>query len=418
MTAAEQRLEVYKRGLNPPTQGLIMAGVALAVIGLVLFVMLVMGDDPGRAWRMFHVNFLFFTGFSVGAIIFAATQKIAKGHWSGPIVRFAEATVAFLPISLVCFLVLFLGKHYLFPWIEHPTPARGNWLTLSWVFWRDLFALLAVFGVAIAFVFNDMKPDLYELREHVNGWRRRLYDRFVGDYDGSPEALAKVEHRVYWLAPTLCILYAYTFTILGFDLIMSLAPYWLSNLFGAFFFMGAFLTGLTMLAMLMVYWRKHLSLQEVIDVHDFHDLGKLIFGFSIFWAYLMFSQFLVIWFGNLPEETSFPFYRLWGEWRPLAITVGVMVFLIPFWGLIWVKAKITPFTFTLFAAISFIGVWLERYLLVQPSLTEHGPAFGLPEFGITLGFVGMFLLAYGLFARTFPMLSPRLSAKAMVVTHH
>jgi hypothetical protein len=170
--------------------------------------------------------------------------------------------------------------------------------------------------------------------------------------------------------------------------------------------------------MLMVYWRKHLSLQEVIDVHDLHDLGKLIFGFSIFWAYLMFSQFLVIWFGNLPEETSFPFYRLWGEWRPLAITVGVMVFLIPFWGLIWVKAKITPFTFTLFAAISFIGVWLERYLLVQPSLTEHGPAFGLPEFGITLGFLGMFLLAYGLFARTFPMLSPRLTAKAMVVTHH
>jgi Ni/Fe-hydrogenase subunit HybB-like protein len=415
---AEQQLEVYKRGLNPPTQGFILAGVALAVIGLVLFVMLIMGDDPGRAWRMFHVNFLFFTGFSVGAIIFAATQKIAKGNWSGPIVRFAEAAVAFLPISLVCFLVLFLGKHHLFPWIEHPTPARGNWLTVSWVFWRDLVALLVVFFVAIAFVYNDMKPDLYELRNQVNGWRRRLYDRLAGDYDGSPEALAKVEHRVYWLAPVLCIIYAYTFTILGFDLIMSLAPYWLSNLFGAFFFMGAFLTGLTMLALLMVYWRKRLALQEVIDVHDFHDLGKLIFGFSIFWAYLMFSQFLVIWYGNLPEETSFPFYRLWGEWRTLAVTVGVMVFLIPFWGLIWVKAKITPFTFTLFAAVSFVGVWLERYLLVQPSLTEQGPVFGLPEFGISLGFVGMFLLAYGLFARTFPMLSPRLTAKAMVTTHH
>jgi Ni/Fe-hydrogenase subunit HybB-like protein len=415
---AEQQLEVYKRGLNPPTQGFILAGFAFAAIGLVLFVMLLTGDDPGRAWRMFHVNFLFFTGFSVGAIIFAATQKIVKGKWSGPIVRFAEAAVAFLPVSLVCFLVLFLGKHYLFPWIEHPTPVRGNWLTVSWVFWRDLAALLVVFAVSIAFVYNDMKPDLYELRGHVNGWRRRLYDRFVGDYDGSPEALAKVEHRVYWLAPLLCILYAYMFTILGFDLIMSLAPYWVSTLFGAFFFMGAFLTGLTMLALLMVYWRKRLSLQAVIDVHDFHDLGKLIFGFSIFWAYLMFSQFLVIWYGNLPEETSFPFYRFWGEWRALSITVGLMVFLIPFWGLIWVKAKITPFTFALFAAVSFVGVWLERYLLVQPSLTEHGPAFGLPEFGITLGFVGMFLLAYGLFARTFPMLSPRLTAKAMVTTHH
>jgi Ni/Fe-hydrogenase subunit HybB-like protein len=416
--SGEKQLEVYKRGLDVPVQGFLMGGALLAAIGLVLFVVLLAGDDPGRAWRTFHINFLFFTGLSIGAIIFVATQKIAKGHWSGPIVRFAEAGAAFLPVSLLLFLVLFLGRHHLFPWIEHPTPARGNWLTVSWVFWRDLVALIALYAVAIAFVYHDMKPDLADLKEHVSGWRRKLFDKIVGDYDGTPEALAAVEHRIHWLAPLLCIVYAYMFSLIGFDLVMSLAPYWLSNLFGAFFFMGAFLTGLTMLALMMVYWRKRLGLEEVIDVHDFHDLGKLIFGFSIFWTYLMFSQFLVIWYGNLPEETSFTFYRVWGEWRPIAITVLLMVFLIPFWGLIWVKSKITPFTFTSFAAISFVGIWLERYLLVQPSLTERGPAFGLPEFGITLMFLGLFLLAYGLFARTFPMLSPRLTAKAMVVTHH
>jgi Ni/Fe-hydrogenase subunit HybB-like protein len=415
---SEERLEVFKRGLSVPTQGLLLAGGICAVIGLAEFLAVIVGGDPARAWRTFHVDFLFFTGFSVGAIIFAATQKITKGHWSGPIMRFAEAAVAFLPISLICFLLLFLGKHHLFPWIEHPTPARGNWLTVSWVFWRDLIALLAVFAVATVFVVNDMKPDLYELRDYVSGWRRQLFDRILDGYDGSAAALAQVEHRVHWLAPLLCIVYAYMFSLLGFDLVMSLAPYWLSSLFGAFFFMGAFLTGLTMLALMMVYWRKRLRLEAVIDLHDFHDLGKLIFGFSIFWAYLMFSQFLVIWYGNLPEETSFPFYRFWGEWRLLAITVGLMVFLIPFWGLIWVKSKITPMTFTLFAAISFVGVWLERYLLVQPSLTEQGPMFGLPELGITVGFVGLFMLAYGLFARTFPMLSPRMTAKALVVTHH
>ncbi len=103
MTTAEQRLEVFKRGLNAPTQGLMLAGAVFAVIGVAVFVMLLLGDDPARAWRMFLVDFLFFTGFSVGAIIFAATQKIAKGHWSGPIIRFAEAAVAFLPVSLVCF---------------------------------------------------------------------------------------------------------------------------------------------------------------------------------------------------------------------------------------------------------------------------------------------------------------------------
>ncbi len=97
---------------------------------------------------------------------------------------------------------------------------------------------------------------------------------------------------------------------------MSLAPYWLSNLFGAFFFMGAFLTGLTMMGIMMVYWRGKLGMREVIGREQFHDLGKLVFGFSVFWAYLMFSQLLVIWYGNLREETSFVFYRMWGEWQP------------------------------------------------------------------------------------------------------
>lgn len=410
--------EVARRATDAPGMGFVFAGAALAVVGLGLFAFLLMGDDPARAWRMYHINFLFFTGVSMGGVIFAATQKIVKGHWSGPIIRFAEASVAFLPISLICFLILFLGKHHLFPWIEHPTPARGNWLTVGWVFWRDLFALLVVFTLAIVFVWHDIKPDVAELKEYVTGWRRRLYERIAGTYSGSPEDLAKIEHRVHWLAPLLCLAYAYLFTLLGFDLIMSLAPYWLSNLFGAFFFMGAFLTGLTMLGLMMVYWRHRLGMHELIGKYQFHDLGKLIFGFSIFWAYLMFSQLLVIWYGNLREETSFVFFRIWGDWQPLAIAVGLMVFVIPFWGLIWIKTKITPLTFTLFTTISLAGVWLERYLLVQPSLIERPVGFGLPEFGITAGFLGLFLLAYGTFARSLPMVSPRLVERTVKASHH
>jgi len=418
VTAQKRYEEIYRRGANAPTGGFFVAGLVLAVLGLGTFVVLALGGDPGRAWRMFLINFLFFTGVSQGAVVFAATQKITKGVWAGPIIRFAEAAVLFLPFSIVCFLVLFLGKYHLFPWIEHPTPARGNWLTVSWVFWRDLAALLALTITSFAVVWNDLKPDVAQLKDHVTGWRRRLYERIAGDFVGVPEDVAKVERRLTWLAPLLCLLYAYLFTLLGFDLIMSLAPYWLSNLFGAFFFMGAFLTGLTMMGLMSVYWRGKLGLQDVIGREQFHDLGKLVFGFSIFWAYLMFSQLLVIWYGNLREETSFVFYRLWGEWRPIAFLVGLMVFLIPFWGLIWVKAKITPITFTLFVGISFLGVWLERYLLVQPSLTDHGPQFGVPEVGISLGFLGLFLIAYGLFARAFPMVSPRLLAKAEATGHH
>lgn len=416
MTAATHE-EIYKRGAAAPSGAMVGVGAVLAVLGMGLFAFLAGGDDPGRAWRIFHVDFVFFTGIAMGAVIFAAIQKVVRGKWAGPIIRLAEAAVAFLPVALVLFLLLFLGRDHLFPWIEHPTPVRGNWLTVTWVFWRDFLGLLVLFSVAIAFVYHDLRPDVSKLRGEVNGWKLRLYEMVAGSYDDSEAHRELNDRRIYRLAPWLILLYAYLFSLIGFDLIMSLAPYWISNLFGAYYFMGSFLTGLTMLGLMTVYWRAKLQLHEIIGEKIFHDLGKLIFGFTMFWAYLVYSQFLVIWYGNLAEETSFLFYRLWGEWRPVGLLVGILVFLVPFCGLIWVKSKITPFTFTLFVTISLFGMWLERYLLVQPSLTEMGPAFGLVEFGVTAGFLGLFLLSYGLFARAFPMVSPRLSQKALHSIH-
>jgi Ni/Fe-hydrogenase subunit HybB-like protein len=410
------RQEAYQRGANAPAGGLLVGGAVLALLGFALFAVQAMGDDPARAWRMFLVNFVFFTGLASAGVIFAATQKITKGKWSGPIIRFAEASVAFLPVATMLFLILWLGRNHLFPWIEHPTPARGKWLTVSWVFWRDLLSLMLVEALAAWFVITELKPDVYALREHATGWRRRAYDKLLADYDGSPGALAAVERRLTILAPILVLAWAYAFSLLGFDLIMSLAPYWVSNLFGAYYFMGSFLTGLTMLALMTIYWRGRLGLQDIIGRQQFHDLAKLIFGFTIFWAYLTYSQLLVIWYGNLPEETAFIFFRMWGAWQPVGILVLVMVFAIPFWGLLSVKAKTTPITFVLFAAISFLGMWLERYLQVQPSLVET-PQMGLPEVAVSVGFLGLFLLAYGLFARAFPMVSPRLAEQAAARQH-
>jgi hypothetical protein len=289
---------------------------------------------------------------------------------------------------------------------------RGNWLTTSAVFWRDLIAFLVIFGVATAFVLQDLKPDLAELKTRVTGRRADMFARLAGTYTGTTEQAAANRHRLNVLASWLLVVYAYGLTVIAFDLIMSLAPYWVSTLFGAFFFMGAFLNGLAALGLVTLYWRSKLGLHETIGRQQFHDLGKLIFGFSVFWAYLMFSQVLVIWYGNLREETSFIFYRLWGEWRPVSVLVLLMVFLVPFWGLIWVKSKITPLTFGLFSAIIVCGIWIERFLLIQPSLTDTGPTYGFQEMGITAGFLGLYLLCHGWFAKTFPIVSPRLVKEA------
>jgi hypothetical protein len=174
--------------------------------------------------------------------------------------------------------------------------------------------------------------------------------------------------------------------------------------------MGSFLGAHMLLALLMLYGRRELGISTLVSAKQRHDLGKMCFGFTVFWAYLMWAQFLVIWYGNLPEETGFVFARLWGPWLPVGRTVLLGMFVVPFWGLIWVAAKKSPFVLGLFATVSLCSLWLERYLLVTPSITASaGPVFGLPEAGPLLAFLGFFLLCYGLFARTFPMVSPRLA---------
>jgi Ni/Fe-hydrogenase subunit HybB-like protein len=364
-----------------------------AVAGTAAFVVLALGSDPARAWRAFHVNWLFWTGLSQAGIIFACSQVIVGARWSYPIRRMAEAAAAFLPISFVLFLVLWVGRSDLFPWIAHPVlepPVKAFWLRGGFLFGRDIAGLLLLYGLSFWFLYHSLRLDAPGL----------------GDAE-----IARSEGRLRRLAPGLVFVYAVVMSLLAFDLIMSLAPQWVSNLLGAFFFMGAWLTGLTSLALLAIQWRRHLGIEDLVTAKTLHDLGKLCFGFSVFWAYLFFSQFLVIWYGNMPEETSFLFLRMVRpEWRGISIAMVLLVFFVPFWGLIGVKPKQTPALLGTFAAVSLCGVWVDRYVLTVPSLVQQAPALplGWQEMLVTLGFLGIWGLAYTWFARRFPIVSPHL----------
>jgi hypothetical protein len=240
--------------------------------------------------------------------------------------------------------------------------------------------------------------------------RRSLFDRWTHGFDGSRGAAAEQEARLRRLAPLYAVLYAIVFSLVAFDGIMALQPHWFSNLLGGFFFMGSFLGAHMLLALMAMYGASQIGIKDLISPKQRHDLGKLCFGFTVFWTYLMWAQFLVIWYGNLPEETGFVFARLWGEWRPLGAAVLIGMFILPFFGLLGVAPKKVRVTMGFFALVSLISLWLERYLLVMPSVTPlPGPVFGLPEAGPTLMFLGLYLFCYALFARTFPMVSPRLA---------
>lgn len=397
---ASSRAELARKATQFPSGAFYGLGAAAAVLGGAALVS-GLGSHAERTWWAYHVNFVFWSALAQAMVVVAATQKLARGKWSGLMIRFAEAGVAFTPVSLVLFAGLYAGREHIFTWLHEPRSDLGWWLTSPAFFVRNGAILAMLAWLSWRFVRRDMAPDLRELAE------------------GRPqEPEPAAETVISREAAFLVLAYAFGYSLLGFDLIMSLAHKWVSNLFGAFYFMGSFLGALGVTALVTLAVRRRMGIGDLVSRRQLHDIGKLYFGFTVFWAYLMWSQFLVIWYGNLPEETYFVFYRLWGPWRPVGTAVFLLVFLVPFIGLLGARPKQQPLILAAFVLTGLAGIWLERYLEVVPSINHGaGPAIGVPELGVTLLFFGLFLLSLGWFGGRYPMLSPRLAAETLEREH-
>lgn len=397
MTVATiSRSDLAQKARQAPVARFTLIGAIAAILGGIVLVIGLLSAHPERTWWAYHANFMFWAGLAQGMVVFAAVLKLAKGHWGGVVIRFAEAGAAFTTVAVVLFVGLVIGRQYIFTWIHEPRPEVGGWLTSKWFFLRNGAILVVLSWLSWRFVRRDVGPDVRELAS------------------GTPVERLEDSALITRDAAILVLAYAFGYSLLAFDLMMSLAQKWVSNLFGAFYFMGSFLTALMMLSVLAIVLRRAMGLAGIYTSRQQHDLGKLCFGFTVFWAYLMWSQFLVIWYGNLPDETYFIFYRLYGAWRPVGIAVFLLVFLIPFIGLLGVKPKRFAPTMVGFAVVSLVGVWLERYLEIVPSINHGtGPAIGVPEVGMALLFGGLFLLSWAWFAGRYPIISPRLAADAL-----
>src|SRR5437870_6132067 len=321
---AAARAELVRRARAFPVRGVVALGAVAALVGGAVFLWALGSGRADRAWQAYHVNFMFWIGLAQASVVFAATQKLAKGHWSGVVIRFAEAAAPFLIVALALFLGLFFGRQHVFSWLHEPRPDIGPWLTTKFFFVRNGLVLAGLAWLSWRFVRHDLEPDIRELAEG------RAADRLEN------------RDRISREAAILIVAFAFGHSLLAFDLMMSLAHKWVSNLFGAFYFMGSFLAALMALAVGAVLLRRAMRLGDLISPRQLHDLGKLCFGFTVFWGYLMWAQFLVIWYGNLPEETYFIFYRLIGQWKPVGVAVFFLVLVIPFVGLLGVKPKRSP----------------------------------------------------------------------------
>lgn len=421
MNAARLRDRLVTQSLSGRYSLFVTGGLLFALVGAALFAYAVSTGHAERAWHLFHVNWLFFTGISGGSMALAAVHKVANAKWSGVILRFAEAQVFFGIVSIVGLILIFtLGYPHLYGHMAEQLHAfshgKALWLSRPFMFGRLFIGLLALYYIGWSMIKADIVPDAFLGRGAADGPRKATLEAMTSGFDGSDAAVAAQHKKIHRLAAIYIPVYAIVFTLVAFDGIMALQPHWFSNLLGGWYFMGSFLGAHTCLAWMMMYGGRQLGISDLISPKQRHDLGKLCFGFTVFWTYLMWAQFLVIWYGNLPEETGFVFARLWGPWMPVGRAVFVGMFLVPFFGLLFVAAKKTPLTLALFTGISFVSLWVERYLLVLPSVTlESGPVFGLAELGPTLGMLGLFLFCYAQFARRYPMVSPRLAGVTLAL---
>ena len=402
--AHDAHAELPYRRLEQAPAALRNAAIAFTVIGAIALAAAFMMDSE-RAIRAYYVNWIFFMSIAQGALLLSAVVSITKGLWSRPLRRVSLSFVAFMPIVFLMMIPIFFGASHIWPWVHDPIPGKDVWLNVPFLATRSIVGLGILVVLDIAFAYYALRPDIGLVRDQVPASLRGLYDRLSRNWRGQEAEEHRSFRKLLVLAPVICATYALIMGMIGWDFIMSLEPHWFSTLLGPFFFMGAFLGGLMMTAIIAMRYRDNFNMQDYITTTTLHDLGKLCFGFTIFWGYLFFGQFIVIWYGLLPIEQSFVIHRFSAPYVYIAYIVGLCIFAIPFFGLMGVAEKKNPKFFTLFASISVFGLWMERYLLTYPSmyLGATDLPFSWQEPGVFLLFAGILIATHIWFATRFPM---------------
>jgi hypothetical protein len=381
---------------------LFMICLALMVIGFGTFLFGLAGQHPERAWLAYLINFLLWSAIAQGGLLFSAVMHTVKARWSGQLQNLAESFAAFFPISFALFLILFVGKRHLFPWLYQDLHGKEIWLNIPFLFTRDFFGLLILYGLGFAFLYHAlwMKLDRSIVHGKVRSLLYHWWDRSIPDAQTCNRRMTLLG-ILYILAFTLIL------SLLGYDLVMSMDPHWYSTLFGAYTFVKAFYIGLGGLIILASILHLNPNINFSLKPSQFHDIGKLFFAFCLVWADFFYVQLVVIWYGNISEETAYVIERTMAvPWSSLAWFIFIICFIVPFLVLLNMKVKTKPQFMSILCAVVIMGIWLEHFLLLGPALNHHVTflPLGLTDGLVFVGFLGLMAMAILVFLNLFPEL--------------
>jgi len=356
-----------------------MLGLVLAVVGLGGSLAFGLASEGARRqlWHSWLVGSLFALSLALGGLFFVLVQHATQAGWSVVVRRIAENAMATLPFLALLFLPLLLfGMGDLFHWshaeaVKHEPLLRHKqpYLNLTFFVLRTT-ACFAIWS-ALAFWFGRLSRRQDETGDH------------------------ELTRRMRRMSPPALLLFGLTVTFFAFDWLMSMSPEWYSTIFGLYFFAGSAMAFFAFLALAVIAARRAGLLVEVVSAEHQHDIAKLLFTFVAFWAYMAFSQYLLIWYANLPEETVFFAHRSVGTWRIASAALVLGHFVVPFFYLLPRTLKRNP------TALAAGAIWLlamhllDLYWLVMPNLHPAGMAPSLLDATALIGGCGVFLAAFG-----------------------
>lgn len=365
---------------------------ALAVGLIALAASVALGFAAGDHGRSFFfayaVSFAYVLSLALGALFFVVLQHLTRAGWSVVVRRVAEGVAATLPVLALLFVPILVGLHQLYHWshaeavaADHLLHGKSPYLNVSFFVVRwVLYAV--IWGLTVrAFVGRSLAQDA----------------------SGAPELSLEMQKRA---APAM-LLFGITVTFASIDLLMSLDAHWFSTIFGVYFFAGSVVGFFALLAVLLLVLQRAGYLRHAVTTEHYHDIGKLLFAFIVFWAYIGFSQYMLYWYANIPEETGWFLRRQTNGWGWVSLLLLFGHFVLPFVALLSRAPKRNRRMLGAVAAWMLVVHWVDLYWIAFPELRPQDPLPHLVDLTTAVGLVGVWLASAAFIMRRRSLVAER-----------
>ncbi len=382
-------------GKFTPTQGskgLIFTSIFIGILSFVIGYQIDKSPEKTLIWQGYLTAFFYFVSLALGGLFFTAIQHVSNAGWSVPVRRIAESFTSFFPVAVVAVAIyLVFGSHKMYEWMHldvvnsDPILAgKASYLNEKFFIVRTILFFGLWFLFAKCIVGNSLKQD-------ANGDEKYTRNNLK-------------------LSILFIIFFALSYSLFGVDYLMSLNPHWFSTMFGVYCFAGLFQSSIAFITIILAWLMRRGLLNGIVNENHLHDMGKFMLAFTVFYAYIAFSQFMLIWYANLPEETFFFANRGVGGWMSVSMSLLLFKFVVPFLLLLPKAVKRDGMYLSRVGILILIMQYVDLYWLISPNFSETAffPIWGI---GIFFGFLGVFLFVVTKFLEKnniIPIKDPRL----------